>query len=59
MMAYTRFDGWRFVWNGSKTVNVHRPDGRNVDVFSLDYGRDDHKLENVLDLCDEWGMSWA
>ena len=58
MMTYTRVDRWRFVWNGSKTVNVYRPDGQNVDVFSLDYGRE-HDMLEVLDLCDKWRMSWV
>ena len=55
MMTYKRIDGWRFVWNGSKTVNVYRPDGVNIDCFSLDYGRD-YDMTEILDLCDEWEM---
>ena len=58
MTTYTRADGWHFVWNGSKTVNVYRPDGQNVDVFSLDYGRH-YTMAEVLQLCDDWGMSWV
>ena len=56
MMTYTRFDGYKFRWNGLHTVNVYTPNGANVDVFSLDYARDDHKLEYVLDLCDGWEL---
>ena len=54
MINYTRHDGFRFEWNGSKTVNIYTPNGANVDVFSLDYSRNDHRLEPVLDMCDEW-----
>lgn len=57
-MWYKRTDGWSFEWNGSKTVNVYRPDGRNVDCFSLDYGRSDYSAGEVANLCDEWRMEW-
>lgn len=53
--TYTRADGVRFVWNGSKTVNVYA-NGRNVDAFSLDYGRD-HVWSEVIRSCDDWEVS--
>lgn len=56
-VTYIRRDGWRFRWNGSKTVNVYRSTGENVDVFSLDYGREwsDEDWRDIQTLCDEWG----
>lgn len=54
--TYTRADGFVFKWNGSRTVNIYRPDRVEVDVFSLDYGREwgtsDHRA--IIKKCDEW-----
>ncbi len=30
-LNYKRHDGYRFHWNGSKTVNIYLPNGREVD----------------------------
>jgi len=54
MITYTRFDGFVFRWNGLHTINVYTCNGSNVDVFSIDYSRDDHKLEPIIAMCDEW-----
>jgi hypothetical protein len=56
MITYTRFDGFKFRWNGLHTINVFTPNGANVDVFSIDYSRDDHKLEPIITMCDEWEL---
>ena len=59
MMTYNRYDGFRFVWNGSRTVNIYTPNGANVDVFSLDYSREWDQFDwlEIMDLCDEWEVS--
>jgi hypothetical protein len=56
MMTYTRRDGYRFVWNGSKTINVYDYKGYNIDCFSLDYGRawSESDVLEIMDHCDEW-----
>jgi hypothetical protein len=54
MITYTRFDGFVFRWNGLHTINVYTCNGANVDVFSVDYSRDDHKIEPIIAMCDEW-----
>lgn len=53
-MIYNRHDGFTFEWNMSKTVNIYTPNGANVDVFSLDYSRNDHTVEEVITAADEW-----
>lgn len=61
MMTYTRSDGYRFVWNGSKTVNVYNGSGYNIDCFSLDYGREWSEADvlEIMDHCDEWVLAWV
>lgn len=56
-LNYKRHDGYRFHWNGSKTVNIYNAKEREVDVFSLDYGRDDYTMREVVRMCDEWEIA--
>lgn len=42
-----------FSWNGAHTVNVYH-NGEEVDVFSLNYGRDDYTEVEVLVAAYEW-----
>lgn len=37
-----------FEWNGAHTVNVFVPILGNIDVFSLNYGRDDYTPQEVM-----------
>lgn len=43
-------NGYDFVWNGAHTVNVFWR-GTNVDVFSLDYGRDTFSWDEIVEAC--------
>jgi len=52
-LNYRRADGYRFHWNGSKTVNIYNAIEREVDVFSLDYGKE-YTMREVVRMCDEW-----
>lgn len=45
--------GFSFEWNGAHTVNVFQG-GHNVDVFSLNYGRDDYTEKEVMALAYDW-----
>ena len=44
----------RFEWNGAHTVNVYNVRDENVDVFSLNYGRDDYTEPEVMAAAWEW-----
>ena len=52
MFEFT-IDGVDFEWNGSRTVNVFI-DGKNIDVFSLNYGRDDYNDREVINAALDW-----
>ena len=44
---------YAFAWNYQHTVNILR-DGVEIDVFSLNYGRDDWMEQEVLIAAYEW-----
>jgi hypothetical protein len=46
-----------FEWNWAHTVNVFDSYNNNVDVFSLDYGRDDYTPADVMAAAYDWSMA--
>ena len=49
-----------FEWNGHHTVGVrHIVSTREVDVFSLNYERDDYTLDEVKASALEWFEEWG
>ena len=46
-------DCYDFEWNGAHTINVFY-NRQNVDVFSLNYGRDDYSPQEVLIFAYDW-----
>lgn len=43
-----------FKWNYAHTVNVYDIDGMEIDVFSLNYGRDDYDPAEVMAIALDW-----
>jgi hypothetical protein len=49
-----RIGDYTFKWNGLHTVNVGDEKARGLDVFSLNYERDDYTLDEVKAHAVEW-----
>ena len=49
-----RIGEYTFTWNGLHTVNVGDKNKRGLDVFSLNYERDDYTLDEVKAHAVEW-----
>jgi hypothetical protein len=45
---------YQFEWNWAHTVNVFNSYGENIDVFSLDYGKNNYTPQEVLVSAYEW-----
>ena len=55
-MFYFSIGSVSFEWNWSHTVNVFDQYNKNVDVFSLDYGREYTPAE-VMAAAYDWNMA--
>ena len=56
-MFYFTIGNIGFQWNWAHTVNVFDAYNANVDVFSLNYERDDYTPADVMAAGYEWSMS--
>jgi len=56
-MFYFSIGSVSFEWNWAHTVNVFDSYNNNVDVFSLDYGRDDYTPADVMAAAYDWSMA--
>lgn len=46
-------DSLEFSWNGAHTVNVYSV-GHEIDVFSLNYARNDYTKAEVMEYALDW-----
>ena len=56
-MFYFTIGSIAFEWNWAHTINVFDAYDKNVDVFSLNYERDDWTPAEVMAAAYEWTMS--
>lgn len=54
MITYRyEYDPFVFHWNGAHTINIYL-DGEEIDVISLNYGRDDYTVDEFREAAEDW-----